>query len=295
MPSRRPPSLIPAEGEEIPVSVLRFEVRERTLWISKEKIMQDRFPPCIRRIIELGADHVAESREPKKEIEAGSDEEETSGDKANGREMEQKERKDRGEIEQPKSGDAGGRHRAAALLAAFLGQAGWDEHDAVALWSVFARKSSVDPAIFKKWFSRMHCPSCRKIKSASPGYPNLGLGGLGYCQPDERCSEVAWPVGYGSDHPYGEEDIDGEWGVKKPLDREVLVHLHDWRTGKEGALKLTDAERSELEAMLESKGDGQLLLTSEKVRGRRRKRFIVAMADPASESEPRRSMMLDLL
>lgn len=284
MEHRRPPGLIPAKGEEIPVSVLRFEVRERTLWISIEKIPQERFPPCIRMILESGADQCAGPTEPAEETEPGSCGEEISGDGASWL-----------KTGQPKSGNLGGSHRAAAILAAFLGQAGWDEHDAMALWSVFASRNSVSPAIFRKWFARMHCPSCRKIKSSSPGYPNLGLGGLGYCHPDGRCSEIAWPVGYGSDHPSGEEDRDAVWGMKVLLDREELVHLHDWRTGKEAAVELTDQERSELEAILETKGDAQLFLTSEKVKGRRRIRFIVAAAQPAGNSEPRRSMMLDLL
>jgi hypothetical protein len=41
----------PADGEEVPVSFLGFDIRELNLWICKERVPAERFPPCIQRIM----------------------------------------------------------------------------------------------------------------------------------------------------------------------------------------------------------------------------------------------------
>jgi hypothetical protein len=51
MPSRRLP-LKPYEGREIPISVLEIRSREEMLWISREAVPLEFFPPCIRNIIQ---------------------------------------------------------------------------------------------------------------------------------------------------------------------------------------------------------------------------------------------------
>src|SRR5512136_364801 len=98
----------PAEGYEIPISVLGIEQREEMLWIASEPVSKDCFPPCIKNMIQ-------------KPI----------GEK--------------------------GRHRSGAILAAFLGQAGWAREDAFGLWSSVA---GVEERIFEEWFGKMHCTKC---------------------------------------------------------------------------------------------------------------------------------------
>lgn len=89
-----------------------------------------------------------------------------------------------------------GPHRALAILASYLYQAGWPEDKAFELWEPLADKSGVEPRIFDCWYGLMSCPSCDKIKKESGGYPRIGLGGLGYCEP-EKCEGCKWPGDYG--------------------------------------------------------------------------------------------------
>jgi len=214
--------LRPEEGVKIPVSFLGFELRERTIWISKPLPLEN-FPPCICNIL-------ASSRAP-------------------------------------------GAHRAAAVLAAFLGQAGWDEDEARALWMDFVNRSSLgdradnEARIFNKWFGRMHCPSCRTIKSQSQGYPRLGLAGLGLCQPDHRCSSFDSPVNYAAGLPIGHTPTPDR-GQTKVLGTESLVHLYDWTTGKEHTVELSEEEKKAFEALLKEQGEGQLVFSRVRVKGR---------------------------
>jgi len=90
-----------------------------------------------------------------------------------------------------------GPHRALAVMAAYLYQAGWSEEDAYKFWEPIAERSGVESRIFDVWYGQMNCPSCTTIQKASSGYPNVGLGGLGYCEPDEQCRGHRWPGEYG--------------------------------------------------------------------------------------------------
>lgn len=47
-PVSSPPARV---EEEIPVSVLGIEEKEETIWISKDSVPEEEFPPCIRNII----------------------------------------------------------------------------------------------------------------------------------------------------------------------------------------------------------------------------------------------------
>jgi hypothetical protein len=89
-----------------------------------------------------------------------------------------------------------GSHRALAIFAAYLYQAGWPEDEAFALWKPLANKSDVESRIFDVWYGQMICPNCDKIQLESGGYPRVGLGGLGYCEPNKNCD--TWPGTYGS-------------------------------------------------------------------------------------------------
>jgi len=82
-----------------------------------------------------------------------------------------------------------GPHRALAILAAYLYQAGWSEEAAFKLWSSVADRTGVESRIFDVWFGRMHCPSCEKIRSSGDGYPHVGLGGL-YCVEGCKCQPL---------------------------------------------------------------------------------------------------------
>ena len=77
-----------------------------------------------------------------------------------------------------------GPHRALAVLAAYLFQAGWEESEAFRLWNSVADRCGVESRIFDSWYGLMSCPSCKTLQSKSAGYPRVGLGGLGYCERD---------------------------------------------------------------------------------------------------------------
>jgi len=89
-----------------------------------------------------------------------------------------------------------GPHRACAVLAAYLYQAGWSKDEAWTLWTQVADRCGVEGRIFDCWYGLMICPSCSTIQEAAAGYPKVGLGGLGYCVPEEGCNGCKWPGGY---------------------------------------------------------------------------------------------------
>ena len=86
-----------------------------------------------------------------------------------------------------------GKHRIAAILAAFLGQAGYRRQEAMQLWSGVA---AAEERIFEEWFLKMHCPKCKVMQRQSKGYPDLGIADLGLCRPDEACQKFESPVEY---------------------------------------------------------------------------------------------------
>ena len=181
---------MPSEGEEIPLSVLRIEQKDITLWVATDPVPQDEFPPCIKNIL--------------KYVTNGS-----------------------------------GRHRASAILASFLGQAGWSKDDAKLLWEKAALKNGVPEKIFEEWFGRLHCPRCDTMKSDSKGYPKLGLANLGYCRPDEHCSNFKGPVEYACDLLTEEDQSKGVWKHIKTVN---LAHLFDWSSGQEAIVELSEDE-----------------------------------------------------
>ena len=86
-----------------------------------------------------------------------------------------------------------GRHRTAAILASFLGQAGYGRDEARRIWSGAA---CAEERIFEEWFSRMHCPKCRALQRKGSGYPDPGIADLDLCHPDELCPSFEGPVEY---------------------------------------------------------------------------------------------------
>lgn len=231
----------PAEGEEIPVSVLKIERKDVKLWMAIEPIARDKFPPCIGNII----------------IRASSEK---------------------------------GRHRAAAILAAFLGQAGWSEDDARVLWKALAERSGVPESIFDEWFGKMHCPRCSTIRTGSKGYPNLGLADLGYCQPDERCRNSRGPVEYAANIIIDDDMALGNLKLVKTVN---VARILDWTSGKEGEIELSDEEKTDLEALLaqlEGQEGKTLIYTRAKISGRLRPKFFLKDGEGL-----RRRMLSDLL
>ncbi|MDM7934796.1 MAG: hypothetical protein QUS08_05330, partial [Methanothrix sp.] len=151
-----------------------------------------------------------------------------------------------------------GRHRAAAILAAFLGQVGWSRDEALQLWSGVA---GVEDRIFLDWFQRMHCPRCDTMKRRSDGYPDLGMSDLDLCQPDAACREFQGPVEYACRVRSAEDLSAGRVLQIKTLYR---ARVFDWTSGRECEVELREDERDELLALLESmagRPDLQLIYT----------------------------------
>lgn len=243
------------EGEEIPVSVLTIERREEMLWTAPKPVPQESFPPCVKNIIKIVVARGSESTvKPIKTTAKGSEK---------------------------------GRHRRAAILAAFLGQAGWDEGEARRLWAETVGEG-VEERIFEEWFREMNCPKCETLKQESKGYPELGAADLGICQPDERCTQFDGPVEQAAG--LRTED-DRSRGKLKHIKTQYRAWVFDWLTGREGEIELSEAEKDELESLLlEQSEDRVLFYTQAKTRGRLRPRFLL------KESEgPRKRILSEFL
>jgi hypothetical protein len=166
-----------------------------------------------------------------------------------------------------------GQHRVAAILAAFLGQAGWSQEDAFNLWSSV---SKVEERIFKEWFTKMHCPKCATLKRESKNYPNLGIADLGLCQPDEKCRGCEGPVEYAADL---KAESDRSKGKEKHIKTLFLARIFDWMAGWEGYIELSCAEKDDLERLLADRAQQKnkdVILTWAKVRGRLRPKFCLS-------------------
>lgn len=164
----------------------------------------------------------------------------------------------------------------AAILAAFLGQAGWDEGEARMLWSETAG-DGVKERIFEEWFQELNCPKCETLQRESKGYPELGAADLGICQPDERCSDFEGPV----EQAAGLR-IEEDWsrGRQKHIKTLYRARIFDWSAGREGEIELSEAEKDELEGLLSKQtADGVLIYTRAKVRGRLRPKFVLKEAE----------------
>jgi hypothetical protein len=181
----------------------------------------------------------------------------------------------------------GGRHRTAAILAAFLGQVGYSREEA---WQVWSKVAFVEKRIFDEWFLKMHCPKCQALKRKSKGYPDPGLADLGLCHPDEICQSFEGPVEYAC-RVLSEKDR--EKGFLTHIKTRYLVRAFNWSTGKEMEIELSEKEKEALEALLAEKADRNdrvIVYVREKVRGRLRPRFRLQ-----EQSEPRRQMLSDMI
>jgi hypothetical protein len=180
-----------------------------------------------------------------------------------------------------------GKHRIAAILAAFLGQAGYSRQEAKQIWSGVA---PVEDRIFEEWFMRMNCPKCRVMQRQSKGYPDLGVADLGLCLPDEACQEFDSPVEYAC----GIRSIeDREMGTLLHIKTQYMVRIFDWSNGKESEIELSEKEKDTLEALLAEKSgekDKTLVYARVRVRGKLKPRFFLRDSEG-----PRRQMLSDVL
>lgn len=234
--------LLPAEGEEIPVSIQSITAWEEMLWTAKETVPEQAFPPCIKGII---------SRE---------------------------------------WGEAKGRYRAAAILAAFLGQTGYSQKEAKRIWSGAA---AVEERIFAEWFLKMNCPRCRVMKRQSKGYPDLGVADIGLCRPDESCPKFAGPVEYACGIGAKEGGKEEVKGSLLHIKTQYKVRIFDWSSGREGEIELNQKEKEALQALLEEKSghkDKVIIYTRARVRGKLKPRFFLR-----DWEGPRRQMLSDIL
>jgi hypothetical protein len=235
MPSRRLPLKTP-EGKEVPISVLEIEQREEMLWIASVPVLEDEFPPCVKKMMQ-------------------------------------------------KAGGERGSHRIAAILAAFLGQAGWSEPEARRLWSKVA---NVEDRIFREWFQKMHCPKCETLKRISKGYPDLGIADLDCCRPDEKCSEFQGPIEYAANIKLENDRSKGKLILIKT---QYQARVYDWTSGLESKIDLSQAEKEELEIQLNGQTEDKMIFyTRERTRGRLRSRFILK-----DREDPKRRILSEFL
>lgn len=183
--------------------------------------------------------------------------------------------------------DGLGRHRTAAILASFLGQAGYGRDEARRIWQGTA---DVEERIFEEWFCRMHCPKCRALQRKGKGYPDLGIADLELCHPDQLCPSFEGPVEYAC-RMISEEDR-GK-GFFAPIKIRYRVRIFDWSSGKEGAIELSETEKEALEALLREKEayrEKILVYKKLRVKGRLRPCFFLRI-----QEEPRRQILSDLI
>ena len=180
-----------------------------------------------------------------------------------------------------------GKHRTAAILAAFLGQVGYSRQKAMQLWSDVA---AVEGRIFDEWFLKMHCPKCRAMQQQSKGYPDLGIADLGLCRPDETCQKFECPVEYACSI-LSEEDR--EKGTLLHIKTQYRAQIFDWSSGREGEIELSERENEELETLLAEKlglKDKILVYSRVRIRGKLKPRFFLRDSEG-----PRRQMLSDIL
>jgi hypothetical protein len=184
-----------------------------------------------------------------------------------------------------KTGEKSGRHRATAIMAAFLGQVGWKEIEAKNLWP---RASAAEERVFSEWFSMMHCPKCQALKRESKGYPELGIADLGHCLPDEKCREFEGPVEYAAKL---ENEEDKKIGFLKHIKTLYVARVFDWTEGRECEIELNEVEIEDLQNHLKGQNEENVVIYARsKVRGRLRPKFSLRRKEGL-----RRCMLSDIL
>lgn len=184
----------------------------------------------------------------------------------------------------------GGKHRKAAILAAFLGQVGWDRVEAKHLWKRILEDSNISEKIFKKWFQEMHCPICATIRKESKGYPELGLEGLGFCVAEQMCKEFDSPVKYAAGLRTEE---DWNRGTFKTIMVLNYARIFNWFTGRESTIELSEKECADLETLaleFANNKNGEIVYTRIRTNKRLRPKFFLKVMD-----EPRRHLLSEII
>lgn len=92
-----------------------------------------------------------------------------------------------------------GKTRALAILVSFLGQIGYGEDEARAIFNEVAdRWGATKSNIFESYYLTMHVPSCERLMSNDKtGFPKgVSIKGLGVCKQDIRCMNIPSPRYY---------------------------------------------------------------------------------------------------
>ena len=90
-----------------------------------------------------------------------------------------------------------GKTRATAIIAAFLGQAGWNQNEAHELYMKVVNTLHADTSnVFESWYKKMSCPSCHTMKEKGGSFPCVSMGDVGICVPDLLCKSINNPIQY---------------------------------------------------------------------------------------------------
>jgi len=125
-----------------------------------------------------------------------------------------------------------GKTRATAIIATFLGQAGWEKNEAHALYLNVVNNLHADTSnIFGSFYQIMNCPNCKTIKTTGGGFPNLSMGETGICKPDSICKSIRNPIQYLSTQSDTKTDTCGSC-VYKPRGEAGFCKHKDHRKGE---------------------------------------------------------------
>jgi len=98
-----------------------------------------------------------------------------------------------------KSGETkiNGATRIKTMVACFLGQAGYDEKEANKIFKEISENiGGSESNIFKSWYGKYSCPSCKTIQKKGGGFPHMMMGELEVCHPNELCRQISSPFWY---------------------------------------------------------------------------------------------------
>lgn len=93
-----------------------------------------------------------------------------------------------------------GATRFKAFLTSFLYQAGYNKKEAQQIFADLSKRvGGLDTNIFDSHWGKLNCPHCTTINRLGAAFPNMFMGELKICKPNEICSfirEKGSPIGY---------------------------------------------------------------------------------------------------
>ncbi len=141
-----------------------------------------------------------------------------------------------------------GKTRVMALLASYLGEAGWKRDDALKFYSEVGQRLGINrPDIFNDWFGKMHCANCQTIQTKGGGFPFMHFGEVGICDSDSFCKQLhgsiggsAGPVDYSLEKIKQQKKLEAMEPLKRPtLLADILSLLDKLAVGEEASKLLT--------------------------------------------------------